>query len=172
MKIGLTAAAIVFIGGIIGFFCLGGIVTTLICLPLLMIAIPFLAVFAGWAALSLKRTGEAHRTAKALLAVFSGICLLLATIAASGCAWEKFFVSEAMKFPQQIESALAQYQMEHGHCPDSLQELPGIWVPRLLRGEDCYRSDGAHYTLSFLPPSAFLSGWEYDSRSGRWSNFD
>jgi hypothetical protein len=173
MKLSVAAAVILLIGGVIGLLSMGAFGVSLICILLLMFSAPFLAIFAGWAALSLKRTGGVPRTAKVLLAVFAGFSALLGTIVLSGFASEKYFVSQAMNFPGRIAPAMEQYRREHGRCPDSLQALAGIPpVPRLLRGEGSYRSEGEFYSLEFNRPSAFFEIMGYSSETGRWISFD
>lgn len=78
-------------------------------------------------------------------------------------------VVAAKAYPDRVAPLLEQYRQEHGTYPATLDQLPSHpRVPRLLRMDHGYRSDGQHYTFYFPQPGGLIDVWDYDSETRTW----
>lgn len=173
MNIVLPAGIAVLLGGAVGFFSMGNLSVALICYLGLLGLAPLLLVLFGWAVLSRIRTGETHRVAREGLGNGVLVTIVLLTAITSGFAFEKYFIAQTRDFAAKTRPMFSAYYEQHGKYPESLAELPGHpSIPRLLRGEGCYRKGEAAYGFQFARPSAMMEICEYDSAADRWHSYD
>ena len=104
-----------------------------------------------------------------ILKVVAG-CAGFAVLAIPCNRWvQEWAVVDAKEFPERVAPMLEEHRAKHGRYPGSLSELsvkPA--VPRLLRSEYGYRSDGRAYSFAFGQPGGLIDVWTYSSGTRRW----
>ncbi len=119
------------------------------------------------------RGGGSLRPALTILSSVAVFCCLLGVAVPANKFVHECAVATAKEYPARVAALLEGYRQAHGAYPTSLDQLPARPpVPRLLRGEHGYHSDGRSYSFSFGQPGGFIDTWEYDSGTQIWQLSD
>ena len=83
-------------------------------------------------------------------------------------------VAQAKSYCEELTIELNERKQMTGEYPTSIAMMPenDKPAPRLLRGSDFYSSDGKTYSFSFVDPAGMLNGYAYESKTGRWTEWD
>ena len=144
------------------------LIMAFILVPALYFGIP--GVFVALVYLLFARaTSRPTRPAIIILAGIATFGAVAAIIVPANGYVHDLAVREAQAFPSLIESSLENYRSSHGHYPKKLSDLsPQPNIPRLLRTDYGYQSDGNSYTFSFSKPGGLIDLWRYSRDSKRW----
>jgi len=136
--------------------------------PLLWIGLP--ATLLGVILLLVAvRTGRSRRPSLIILSIVCGFACFVGLAIPTNHYIQTQAVAAAKAYPERIAPLLEQYRRVHGAYPASLDQLPPRpRVPRLLRSNYGYHSDGQHYTFSFPQPGGMIDVWDYSSETHTW----
>ena len=82
-------------------------------------------------------------------------------------------VAEARAFCEGLIPAIGHPRARTGRDPATSPEVsPGVAWPRWIDQDRFDRADVDGYGFHFVDPSRLIYGLEYDSRSGRWYDWD
>ncbi|OJW05821.1 MAG: hypothetical protein BGO49_27030 [Planctomycetales bacterium 71-10] len=82
-------------------------------------------------------------------------------------------VAEARAFCEALIPAIERIKAQTGRYPATPPEVvPGAARPRLIGEGHFYGADADGYRFNFKDPAKLMGGLHYDSRSGRWHEWD
>lgn len=113
--------------------------------------------------------GRSNRPALTILSIVAAFgCFVGLAIPSNRFVQQRAVVS-AKDYPSRVAPLLEAYRSIHGAYPTNLAQLPAKpSLPRLLRSDYSYRSDGSSYSFSFRQPGGLINTWEYSSETKTW----
>jgi hypothetical protein len=135
---------------------------------LLWIGLPAL-IIAGVLLFIAARKGRSRRLALTIFAVVAAFACFFGLAIPTNYFIQERAVAAAKAYPARVGPLLDAYRQAHGSYPTSLNQLPNKpALPRLLRSDYAYRSDGDSYSFSFGQPGGLIDIWYYDSTTQTW----
>ena len=109
------------------------------------------------------------RSVALLLIVISSLVVSLI----AGLALGNHDMTAAKTYCESLIPSIEMYKKEHGTYPSDISTIANDNdIPRLLRKEDFYWSDGQGYGFNFSDPQAIMRGVGYSSDSQQWQDWD
>ena len=138
----------------------------------ILVQLAFVALFVGFFMRVAPAGVWRHAWPVIAVGVIAGSCLISLPI---GSLVNRYEMTRARQFCDGLRPGLDRFRRSNGRYPGQLSELPiKVQPPWLLDGTEFYHLEGAGsgYRFSFVDPSRFLAGYDFDSRRGTWDYWD